>query len=387
MTPLPVHRARRGFTLMEVLVSMILMMIIVAIAVQTFRRSSDLLASQAGTLEAQANARFAVSSIERDLRVAGSGVSPGQPMLVQAAATAITFNADLVSTDTTDPIAVYHDASADTSTTSVLRKSSAVTLPSSSFTYPDSTYYEAAGILGGAETISYYLAKDSTTARSTEYILWRRVNNSTPHVVARGIQYAPGDTVFRYFRVTPADTLAPVPMASLPLYHWAPAHQSVADTGAYALIDSIRAVRVTINAVFHDPHSGDALRPLTTMIRLLNTGLNPRTSCGQTPGGVTVSFTTSAAGASAPFVQLAWGRSNDDGQGENDVYRYILYRRPSTATAFSNQPYASVPAGLSSYTFTDNSVSHGDRWIYGVAAQDCTPSASTPGSTSIVNVP
>ncbi len=372
---------------MEVLISMLLMMIVVAVAVQTFRRSSDLLASQSGSLEAQANARFAITSIDRDLRVAGAGVSPGQPILVQAAPTAITFNADLVSTDTSDPIAVYIDPSADTTTTSVLRESDAITLPNSSFTYPDSTYYQAAGILGGAETISYYLVKDSTTAISTEYILWRRVNNATPHVIARGVQYAPGDTVFQYFRVTPADTLAPVPMSSLPLYHWAAAHESPADTGAYALIDSIRAVRVTINAVYHDPKSGDVLRPLTTMIRLLNTGLNPRTSCGQVPGGVVVSFTTSTAGASAPFVQLSWGRSDDDGQGENDVYRYIIYRRPSTATSFSNEAYAAVPAGLSSYTFTDNAVSHGDAWIYGVAAQDCTPSTSTPGTTSIVNVP
>lgn len=387
MPPLLPIAARRGFTLMEMLVSMILMMVIVAVAVQTFRRSSDLLAGQAGTLEAQANARFAITSIDRDLRVAGSGVAPGQPILVQAAPTAITFNVDLVSTDTTDPIAVFHDPSADTSTTSVLRRSNAIILPNSSFTYPESTYYQASGILGGAETISYYLVKDSTTAISTEYILWRRVNNATPHVIARGIQYAPGDTVFQYFSVTPADTLAPVPMASLPLYHWAKAHNSPADTGAYARIDSIRAVRVTMNAVYHDPKSGDVLRPLRTTIRLLNTGLTPRTSCGQTPGGVTPAYTTSLVGAVTPFVTITWGRSNDDGQGENDVYRYLIYRRPDSVGTFSNLPYASVPAGLSSYSFTDNAVNHGDRWIYGVSAQDCTPSTSPAGVTTTVVVP
>lgn len=372
---------------MEMLVSMILMMVIVAVAVQTFRRSSDLLAGQAGTLEAQANARFAVSSIDRDLRVAGSGIAPGQPILVQAAPTAITFNVDLVSTDTSDPIAVYRDPSADTTTTSVLRKRNAITLPNSSFTYPDSTYYATGGILGGAETISYYLVKDSTTAISTEYILWRRVNNATPHVIARGVQYAAGDTVFQYFRVTPADTLAPVPAASLPLYHWAAAHNSPADTGAYAVIDSIRAVRVTIKAVYHDPKAGDVLRPLTTTVRLLNMGLTPRTSCGQQPGPVTPTYSTSLVGAISPFVRLAWGRSNDDGQGENDVYRYLIYRRADTTTAFGNLPYASVPAGQSAYSFTDNAVAHGDRWIYGVAAQDCTPSTSSAGFTGVVIVP
>ena len=383
--PVPV-RSRLGFTLVELLVSMLLMMIIVAVTVQTFRRSSDLLASQAGSLEAQANARFAISSIDRDLRVAGVGTVAAQPMLVQAANTAITFNVDLVSRATGDPIAVYIDTSADSAGTSAMRTTSPITLPNSSFTYPESTYYQSTGILAGAETISYYLAKDSTTSLSTEYILWRRVNNMTPRVVATGIQYAPGDTVFQYFRVTAADTLAPVPTSTLPLYHWASAHGSTADTGAYAIIDSIRSVRVTINAVYHDPRSGDVLRPLRTTIRLLNAGLAPRTSCGQVPQGVSPSTVTSTAGASAPFVKLTWSPSADDGAGENDVYRYVIFRRPDTATVF-NQPYASVPAGSPSYTFTDNAVNHGDRWIYGVAAQDCTPSTSATGVTGTVIVP
>ena len=151
-------RSRLGFTLVELLVSMLLMMIIVAVTVQTFRRSSDLLASQAGSLEAQANARFAISSIDRDLRVAGVGIVAAQPILVQAANTAITFNVDLVSRAIGDPAAVYVDTSADSAGTSAMRTTSPITLPNSSFTYPESTYYQATGFLGGAETISYYLA-------------------------------------------------------------------------------------------------------------------------------------------------------------------------------------------------------------------------------------
>ncbi len=386
MTPMSTARPRRGFTLLELLTSMIIMMVVVAVTVQTFRRSSDLLAAQAGRLEAQANARFAIRSVDRELGVAGSGVAPGQPILVQASNTAITFNVDLVSRIIGDPVAVYVDTNADSNATSAMRTTATITLPNSSFVYPESTYYQAAGIIGGAETISYYLAKDSTTAVSTEYMLWRRVNNTAPLLVARGIQYAPGDTVFQYFRVTAADTIAPVPMATLPLYHSAKAHGSPADTGLYALIDSIRSVRVSMNAVYHDPKTGDALRPLTLTIKLLNAGLNPQSSCGLVPGGVAPTATTSLPAAPSPFVNLAWSPSNDDGAGENDVDRYVVYRRPDTATVFT-QPYASVPAGLSSYTFTDNAVNHGDRWIYGVAAQDCTPSTSSVGSTSTIVVP
>ncbi|HEY5220456.1 MAG TPA: prepilin-type N-terminal cleavage/methylation domain-containing protein [Gemmatimonadaceae bacterium] len=378
--------ARRGFTLIEVLISAILMLVILAVTVQTFRRSSDLLAGQAGSLEAAANARFGITSLDHDLRVAGIGTVAAQPILVQASNTAITFNVDLVSRLTDDPFAVYLDPSADSAGTSAMRTSNTITLPNSTFVYPESTYYQASGILGGAETISYYLAKDSTTAVSTEYILWKRVNNMTPTVVARGIQYAAGDTVFQYFRVMPADTLAPVPMTTLPLYHNAAAHGSPADTGAYALIDSIRSVRITLNAVYHDPRAGDVLRPLQTTIRMLNAGLVSRTSCGQVPGSVTPSAVTSLTGATSPFVKLTWSASGDDGAGENDVYRYVIYRRPDTAAVFT-QPYSSVAAGASSYTYTDNAVAHNDHWVYGVAAQDCTPSTSSVGSTGTIIVP
>ncbi len=371
---------------MELLVSMILMMVIVSIAVQTFRKSSALLAKQSGSLEALANARFGLSSIDRDLRVAGAGVTAAQPILVQASNTAITFNVDLISRAAGDPSAVYYDPSADSNATRAMRTTSTITLPGSSFTYPESTYYQATGILGGAETVSYYLSKDSTTALSTEYILFRRVNNTTPRVVAMGIQYSPGDTVFQYFRVTAADTLAPVPTASLPTYHYAAAHGSAADTGVYALIDSIRSVRITLKAVYHDPRAGDVLRPLQATVKLLNSGLVSRSSCGQTPTGPALTATTSGVGAPSPWVKLSWSPSADDGAGENDITRYVIYRRPTAATVFT-QLYSSVPSGSTSYTFTDNSVAHGDRWVYGVAAQDCTPSTSSPSSTGTVIVP
>ena len=49
------HRSCRGFSLIEVTISMTLLMIITAITVQTFRRSSVLLVAQSGRLEAQQN--------------------------------------------------------------------------------------------------------------------------------------------------------------------------------------------------------------------------------------------------------------------------------------------------------------------------------------------
>ncbi|HEU4989404.1 MAG TPA: prepilin-type N-terminal cleavage/methylation domain-containing protein [Gemmatimonadaceae bacterium] len=382
----PVPAPRRGFTLMELLVAMILMMIIMTVAVQTFRKSATVLSSQAGALEAQQNGRFSVTSLDRDLRLAGAGVASGQPMIVQASNTAITFNVDLVSRDSTDVSAVYIDPKADSNTTSALRSTNKITLPGSSVTYPDTTYYTASNALSPAETISYYLAKDSTTSRSTEYILWRRVNAATPRVIARGIQFNSTDTVFQYYRETSSGAVSLIPQSSLPLYHSAPVHGSTADTGSYALIDSIRSVHVKLNAVYHDPKNGDVLRPIQATIRLLNAGLDTRTSCGQAPLGVTVSTTTSTGSATSPWVKLTWNPSTDDGGGENDVVRYVIYRRPDSVSAFT-APFTSVPAGASSYTYIDTDVQHGDRWIYGVAAQDCTPSNSAVYTTAMEHIP
>jgi hypothetical protein len=39
-------------------------------------------------------------------------------------------------------------------------------------------------------------------------------------------------------------------------------------------------------------------------------------------------------------------------------------------------PYFSVPAGRSSYTYTDEVVAEGATYSYAIAAQDCTPSMS-----------
>jgi prepilin-type N-terminal cleavage/methylation domain-containing protein len=378
--------SRRGFTLIELLIAMILMMIIMTVAVQTFRQSSTVLASQAGSLEAQQNARFAVTNLDRDLRVAGVGVPAGQPMLVQASNTAITFNVDLVSRDSSDAAAVYVDPHADSTTTSAMLATNKITLPNSTRTYPDSTYRTAAGILSPAETISYYLAKDSTTALSNEYILWRRVNAAAPRVVARGIRFNPTDTVFQYYRTNDTGAVSLISASQLPLYHSVPIHGSLADTGAFALIDSIRSVRVRFTAVFHDPRHGDVLRPIQTTIRLLNAGLVNRTTCGNAPLGVSVAVTTSMAGASSPFVKLTWAASLDDGSGENDVDRYAIYRGPAGTTTFV-QPLASIPAGASSYTYIDSDVQSGDHWVYGVAAQDCTPLSSAVYRTATVFVP
>jgi prepilin-type N-terminal cleavage/methylation domain-containing protein len=384
------QRPRHGFSLVEVLLAMSLMLVIIGLSTQLFRKQSSAVATQAGKLDAQQNSRFAMSMIDRELRIAGVGVVDAQPLLVQAAPLALTFNADLAALDTGDKSAVYINPDADSSAVDVLRSSNKITLPTSSTQYPDTTYIKSVGVPSDAETISYWLSKDSTSSHSNEYILFRRANARPVRVVAKGIIVNPTDTVFQYFRPDSTGALQPVTVAQLPLLHPAITHGAASDTGKRAWIDSVRTVKVTLQSVYHDPRTGkDVLRTLRTTVHLMNAGLIHRSTCGQPPIAVAVTaVVTPADGITVPqtYVTVAWTPSIDDGAGENDVQRYAIYRKLSTVTDF-DEPLTSVPAGASSYSFADTDVQSGQSWVYGVAAQDCTPLSSAIGTATAVTIP
>lgn len=379
-------RARRGFTLLEMMLSMVLLLAVLGLSTKLFRVQSDAVSGQAGRLDAMQNSRFALGLLERELRMAGVGVADKQPMIVMAGPTALSFNADLVALDTGDYAAVYINPDADSASIDVMRPSAAYTLPGTTKTYPDSLYTYNIGVPSNAETITYWLSRDSTSTRSNEYILFRRANGRPAKVVARGIIYNTGDTVFKYWKTDTTGTLSVVSGALLPITHFAAIHGSTVDTGRSALTDSIKQVRVTFKSLYHDPKTNkDIPRTVQQVIHLMNAGLIRRSTCGQPPLGVSATATPSAAG-DPPAVTITWSHSTDDGGGEKDVERYAIYRRLSSVTTF-DEPFASLPAGQSNYSFIDSDVLSGQSWIYGVAAMDCTPSASPIGSTGAVAIP
>jgi len=256
--------------------------------------------------------------------------------------------------------------------------------------YPDTTYTAASGVPSGAETISYFLRPDSTTAQPNDYLLFRRVNAVPATLVARGIVKDPRDTMpfFTYYKNDTLSRLVPIPRGIMPLYHGV-IHGAVDDTGRFALPDSVRAVRVHFLTASRDPRTGrDALRTVETLVRVMNSGLLVRTSCGQPPYAVTTpSVTPSAAGATVPSVTVSWTRSSDDGSGEKDIERYAIFRRPPAATGFGD-PISSIPASMSAtYSFTDIAVVAGQSYVYGIAAQDCTPMLSAVTASAQVTVP
>jgi type II secretory pathway pseudopilin PulG len=383
----PRRRRRAGFTLVETIVAMTMVILIMSMATRYFMQQTRMLSQQSGRLEAQQNAQFSLATLDREIRVAGIGVVDAQPILVQAEPRAITFNADLVSRVLADPGAVYIDSDADSSGTLSYQTMAKKQLPlSMSKSYPDTNYFIGAGQPSRAETISFWVARDSTSPDPQEFILFRRINGGDARVVARSLRVTSSDTVFQYFKKDSTGANIPISSGSLPVYHNAAIHGSTLDTGKSALADSIRSVRVRLTAMYRDRNGVRIIRRIDMTIQLMNAGLIRRNSCGEAPIAVSPSATASTDATGSPQVSVTWTKSADEGAGEKDVERYSIFRR-RPAGAFS-EPLASIPAGQATYTFVDTDVGEpGDQWVYGVTTQDCTPNVSPMGATGTVTVP
>ena len=377
-----VQPRRAGFSLIEVVVSMTIFLVVLSFSLPFFNSQSRAVTRASGQGDITRSLQFALAQIDRDLRMAGAGTYAQQPMLVQIAANSITFNANMASADSNDVRSVYYDPDADPVTMTSLSTSSKITLPTSgSKQYPD-TNYIISGIRSPAETMSYWVSADSTTTRTDDYILWRRENLTAPVIIARGIILAAGGSIFSYVKSDTGGAVSAV--TGLPRYHNAPIHGSPGDSGAYAMIDSVRVVNIALTGSFDDPRTGSRLVTVTSAIRVANSGLVQRTTCGESP--VFGKAVTAVIGATPLRVTLSWLPSVDETSGEKDIEQYAIFRRPAAATVF-DEPIDNVAGGLALYTWIDTNVSSGDSWIYGVAAMDCSPALSPPSVTTPVTIP
>ena len=380
-------RVRQGFTLLEVMFSITILMIVMGAAVQFLRRQTNLVSTTSRQMDALQNAEFSGTEIERELREAGASVADVQPMMVQAQTDAITFNANMVSIDRGDVRAVYQNPDADPDAVRAMYAAERRPLPNTAaqqHLYPDTTYLATNGVQSGAETISYFLRPDSTlVGQANRYLLFRRVNATPATLIARDIVRDPRDTVpfFTFYVSSAPGTLTPIVANRLPIFH-VRLHGSNADTAASALTDSIRVVRIHFTVATVERKAGAdsiKLRQFETRVRMLNAGLLNFPSCGERPISVSApSVVTTGTGNPLPrTVTVSWYRSADDGGGEKDIERYAIFRRDVSATQIGD-PISSVPAqvGAYSYSFVDSNVQPGATYVYGVAAQDCTPSLS-----------
>ncbi|MEO7217147.1 MAG: prepilin-type N-terminal cleavage/methylation domain-containing protein [Gemmatimonadaceae bacterium] len=375
---------RAGFTLLEIMISITILLLVFAMAVPLFRTQVRAMGSTAGVSDAQQNVRFAISTIERQIRVAGAGVSDQQPLLIQADPYAVTFDADYASRDTASEGgafgAVYYDPDLPVGATMSMTPAHQVTLPLSSVTWPTTSYYRGASAPSAAETISFWVAPDNSPGSNGRYALFRRVNAMPVDTLARGLIIDPSKPPFTYRVIDGSGIVQDVPTSSLPAFHVA-VHGSPDDTASSSLTDQIRFLTVHLTGSFIERDGTTSKRTVDASIRLLNAGLLNHATCGEAP----VFSQTVSAAALAGKVILSWNPAVDENSGEKDVEKYVIYRRLITA-AFAD-PLAAVPAGLSNYSFTDTQVNSGEQWVYGVSAEDCGGQFSPVSTTSQVTVP
>lgn len=375
---------RDGVTLIEMMIAIVLFVLVFGLAVPFFRYQARSVSASAGRLDALQNARYAQSAIDRDLRISGIGIVQAQPMVVQADGFAVTFNADLATKDIHDPMSIYYDADMDSSGTDAMNNTNKVVLPNSAVSYPDSNYMNGV-IASPAETIQYWLVRDSAATRTDQYILYRRVNNLPQRLVAKGIIVPAGTNFFQYMKPNGLGGLDSIRASKLPIFHSAPIHGSPADTASSALTDSIRVVRMTVTGLYNDPDKGAIMKTVVSSTKLLNAGMSRSTVCGDKPIAVTTATATPVGPLGHPTkVTIAWTKSLDQDAGEKDVARYMVFKKASASPDWGS-PIADIAASQNNYTLDDTTMPVG-TWTYGIIAQDCSPANSAVTPTNTVNV-
>jgi type II secretory pathway pseudopilin PulG len=359
-----------AFTLVEIMIAMTLLTILGAAALTFFIKQTRAVTVTAGRLDAQQNVSFALDEIDHDLRVAGVGLGLRQPMIIEANPYAVTFNADLVTRDTTSVTAAsYYDPNVPDSLALALTPAHQITLPYSGTIYPDSTYLQATGVLSNAETISYWVTLDSTTTRPDDYLLVRRVNSAAPSVVARGLVFPGGMPAFRYFIPGAAvNSRVELTAPTLPLYF----REGV--PGSDTILAKVAEVRVQLEAVYKDPLGTDVYRSINEYIPLLNAGLLHISACGappQSPASI-----TPTAWPAHDSIDVAWPASGDETGGQKDVKSYSVYRRVGSSGPWGTPIYTTPADGTTTYDWEDKTVPLGQAYQYAVVARDCTPALS-----------
>jgi prepilin-type N-terminal cleavage/methylation domain-containing protein len=380
--------SERGLTLIEMLIALTVFSVVLAGALAFLRaqgRSFTLGSQRSAMLQ---NSRFAFGELEKDLRTAGAGAPDIQPAMIYAGANVVAFNANYVTRTPGDVFAVYYDPDVPIGAADAVRTTDRFTIPTTSVAYPDSNYLQGGLINSPAETITFFFALDSTTSRPDDYVLWRQVNNTAPEVVARNILQTGAVPFFQYYWqviVAGSPTIQQVPNDSLPFWHSVPLHLSLADVGPAARIDSVRAVVVSFSVTNGLSGSSERRRPLSRYIRLPNVGLATKQTCGDPPilgTGITAVWNPATAG-----VDLTWNAAVDELSGERDVVRYVVWRRLVSDSGWGDPFLSFPPAGTPSYLYTDRDVTSGSKYLYGLAAQDCTPSNSNLVASAEVDIP
>jgi prepilin-type N-terminal cleavage/methylation domain-containing protein len=389
--------ARRGMTLLEILIALTIFGVVFGGAISFLVAQSRGFRQLADRSNAVQSGRFGRDLLRTELRTAGTNVTDVQPIIVLANDSAFAFNADLTTTNK-DSVAltgaVYVDPYASSGTTTALTLARAIAVPGSNpaFTYPLQDYSQTAAIFinSDAELLSFWFARD-TSAGPGAYALWRKVNDATAEVVATGIKRSTGNPFFRYY-YDPSKfgavnaNLDSVPRAWLPLTKAVAQRGIGADTGTATStrIDALRAVEVMYEVT---PPRGGTTETVRYMVPLPNVA-NARQSraCGRPP--LTPSAPTVTWRSDSSFVQIVIPKATDDGAGEKDAVRYVVWRQLSGAATWGDPITTVAATQAASYTIRDTGwPTRPATYRYAIAVQDCTPNVSGIAASATVSVP
>lgn len=384
-------RHEEGFTLIEMLITMIILVAVMGATVSFFRSQNQSFLDASRRLDALQNARFAISQVERELRTLGAGVAGQQPMMVYGAADVVAFNTDYVENDSTDfRWAVYYNPNVNNNAVVAWLQTAAATLPNTSFTYPPTTYRQGNGAVSPAETHIFWLALDASTARTDDYILYERTNDQPAEIVSQNILAMGTKPFFEYFLArrltTGADTLLLTPSSLIPLIR-IPLTGSMTGTDSANATrpDSIQAVRMNFRVTNGLTGTDERIRDVSSMVALPNNGMPSASICGRSPfpAGTLSAVQDTIPGSGR--VVLSWASSPDQEAGETDVWQYVIYRKLAGAPLWED-PIMNLGKTVAavSYTLVIGGNVPGVNYDFGVSAQDCTPAMSTMVQSSVV---
>lgn len=393
----PSTSRRAGFTLVELLVAMVVFAVVFGGAISFAVAQSRGLQHLAARGASVQSGRFGRDLLRTEIRTAGSNVTDVQPIIVVANDSVLAFNADLT-TNLRDAVsltgALYVDPYAPASEVTALTVDRRITVPGTNpgVAYPQQNYSQIRGMFinSDAELLTFWFAPDSL-AGPNRYALWRRVNDRAPELVATGIQRALNQPFFRYW-YDPTDlgvvdaSLDTVPRSWLPLAKTVAQRGISPDTGIAVTtrIDALRAVEVNYEVTPPRGGTREVVRYVVPMPNIANT--RQTRACGRSP--LPPEATTVAWNSDSGYVQITISPSVDDGGGERDAVRYVLWRQ-RVGDASWGEPIATVAATqLPSYTMLDAGMPvRPQAYRYAVAVQDCTPNLSPTAVSAPVTLP
>lgn len=406
------HNGRiRGFTLVEMMIALLVGSLLIMISYNVMigqKKASD---AQNDYISAQQNARIALETLEKEIRIAGLNIDDfnGQPVFIDAAPYQIIFNADLSPGIGGVPGMNINQF--------VNRSDGSPYVPG---TFPGERIGTLNSYNNNAETIRYTMDfnddgmvgtadRYSESGNPDDYAIYREENGWKKDIIAYGIRgrenYPNGQfpqPLFKYYGdfndngtvIMWGDSNNDGILSQGEIATLSPVN--------VALLDKIIEVEITVEAESSKMEAGFKGRnsspgaprryrhvTMSSKIRPRNVGTGSMNlhACGdppRSPGSLSAIDTPDDDGNS---ITLNFNASLDEEFGEEDVENYTVYRRPDGEAEWMCIG-SIVPKLQSSYTFLDDERSvggapeNGERYTYYVTAWDCRPQESNPSNTA-----